>query len=329
MGLNLKEAASLIRSSETVAFPTETVYGLGADATSEVAISKIFNLKNRPYSNPLIIHVANIEQAEKFAHITMEVELLFKSFSPGPLSVVTSLKDHNYIARQATAGLDTVAIRIPKNKIALELIKLSGVPIAAPSANLSGKISSTLSEHVRNYFGQDFPILENDEKHYEFYSGKSSYYDNVGLESTVIDVSQAPPTLLRHGSITRDMLESVLGMDIANIDENSENKIYKSPGMSYKHYSPSVPMRLNANYPNADEVFLSFGGLNPNETNCEYSLNLSPTEDLIEAARNLYSMLISLDIYASRYGKSCIAVSPIPNESIGIAINDRLNRAAK
>jgi L-threonylcarbamoyladenylate synthase len=305
---NIFKAAKIIKQGGVVAFPTETVYGLGADATNETACQKIYELKSRPANNPLIVHVASLEQAEKIAVFSPLAKKAAQAFWPGPISFVLPLKHEAKIARTVTAGLKTIAIRIPDNEIALSLIKEASVPIAAPSANPSGYISPTTCAHVKEHFSEKgIMILE----------GGASV---VGIESTIIDFSTASPMLLRQGFITAEDMESIINKEV---NYTLDNAILKAPGMMEKHYSPSVAVRLNALTIGPKEIGLGYSSIN-----FERGENLSKNGNLIEAASNLYSMLRTLDKLALQEGYDTIAVAPIPFSRIGVAINDRLKRAA-
>lgn len=296
----IKKASLLIQSGELVAFPTETVYGIGADATNDKACCNIYSLKGRPSSNPLIVHVDSIEQAMSIA-VFNEISLaLVEKFWPGPLTLVLPLRPDNNIAKTVTAGLSTIAIRMPSDNTALSLIKMSRTPIAAPSANPSGYVSATAEFHVKRHFPNLF-VLPSDNT-------------GCGLESTIIDMSLDKYSVLRYGFITPESLSSALGVNV----EFKSNSVIKAPGMMYKHYSPQASVRRDAININEGENGIGFGDVNLG------ALNLSPSGDLTEAAANLYRMLIILD----DMGANVIAVAPIPNVGIGLAINDRLKRAA-
>lgn len=284
----IEKAKELLLLGEVVAIPTETVYGLAADATNNEAIARVYDLKGRPSFNPLIIHVASLEQAESIAVFNDKARALAKEYWPGGLTMVLPKKDINF-ASLATAGLDSVAIRVPAHPVARELIKKSELYIAAPSANLSGRLSPTSAAHVAS----DFPKL------HVVDGGECE----VGLESTVIGFDGGDIILLRPGVL---QIEGAL--------EKSMDKIL-SPGMLLKHYSPKNPIRMNVESASKSEVFLGFADI-------DGDLNLSASGDLIEAAANLFSMLHELD----KAGKP-IVVAPVTNEGIGKAINDRLNRA--
>ncbi|MCC8483633.1 MAG: threonylcarbamoyl-AMP synthase [Rickettsia endosymbiont of Labidopullus appendiculatus] len=310
----LRQAAKFIKSGNIVAFPTETVYGLGADASNEQACQKIFKVKKRPSINPLIVHVATMSQAKTIGEFNADALKLSEVFWPGPLSIVVPLKSGANIAKSVLAGLTTVALRIPSHNIALELIRKSGTPIAAPSANPSGYISATTLDHVKEHFSgeKDVFILEDN---------SSDYKCQYGIESTIVDSTTNNLTILRDGFITLEVLEKVLGK---KIDKAPSLIQIKAPGMMNKHYSPKVKMRLNAESLEANEVGLNFAN---SKLEGNFSLNLSLTGDLIIAASNLFASLRILDNYAELNGLA-IAVASIPEIGIGVAINDRLKRAA-
>ena len=303
----ISEAARLIRDGELVAFPTETVYGLGADATSERAVAKIFEAKGRPHFNPLISHVLDSTEAQRFVQWNDTAEKLAARFWPGPLTLVLPRGTNSPIALLATAGLDTVAIRAPAHPIAQALIHASGRPIAAPSANRSGAVSPTTVAHVAQSLGDRVSLILD--------GGPCT----VGLESTVLDLTTATPTLLRPGGATREEIEAVIGPISLSDAIPSGDAAHKSPGQLASHYAPSRPVRLEAMKAEAGEALLGFG---PNAA--EATLNLSPTGDLAEAAANLFAHLRALD----SPGVTRIAVMPIPQTGLGLAINDRLRRAA-
>ncbi len=296
----LTKAISLINSGDIVAFPTETVYGLGADATNEQACKKIYELKSRPGNNPIIVHVATIEHAREIGEFSETAEIIAENFWPGPLTIVVPLKPKSGLCTTVSAGLNTVGIRIPANEIALELIKKSGKPIAAPSANISNYVSPTEAAHVRDAFGDNVYVID---------GGKATY----GLESTIIDVSGPHQKLLRYGFITPDTISKVIRQEVI-IDKSEE---ILAPGMMKRHYSPRTKLRLNATTLNLGELGLGFGEVEFGK------YNLSKSGDLAEAASNFYSMLRLLDNKSA----NSIAVAPIPNIGIGLAINDKLERA--
>ncbi|MCC8467591.1 MAG: threonylcarbamoyl-AMP synthase [Rickettsia endosymbiont of Eriopis connexa] len=310
----INKAVQFIKFGKVVVFPTETVYGIGADATNNEACLKIFQFKNRPAINPLIVHVSCIEQAKEIGEFNDLATTIAEKFWPGPLSIVVPLKETGSIAPSVTAGLNTIAIRIPSYPLALELIRQSGKPIAAPSANPSNYISPTNNEHVIKHFSDNQEI---------FILAPEIYQSEYGLESTIIDTTTATPTILREGFITAEILEELLGVKILKASDTSE---VKAPGMLAKHYSPKVPVRLNAINLEDKEIGLNFS--NSNLTG-KFSLNLSAKGNLIEAAANLYAYLRILDDYAASHDVNDIAVAPIPQTNIGAAINDRLKHAAK
>jgi len=293
----ITKAAHLLSSGNIVAFPTETVYGLGADATSDEACAKIYQLKGRASNNPLIVHVPSIEEAREIAVFNQQAETLATKFWPGPLTFVLPLKRDAKISKIVTAGLNTIAIRIPSHEIALELIRATGKPIAAPSANPSGYVSPTTTNHVLSNF-PDLYVIE----------GSNSEY---GLESTIIDLT-GKPTILRYGFITPESLSKALCEEVVY---NHGYEYIKAPGMMAKHYSPRAHVRLNATELQDGEMGIGFGEI-------DFDLNLSKAGDLVEAAANLFDMLQKLDKQTK-----AIAIGPIPDKGIGLAINDRLRRA--
>ncbi len=305
----MSEAARLLRQGCLVAFPTETVYGLGGDATNDNAVARIYEAKGRPQFNPLIIHVAAKGEAENLVVWNDTAEVLARRFWPGPLTLVLPRRQDCAVSLLATAGLDSVAVRIPAHPVAHDLIKAAGCPVAAPSANAFGKLSPTTPEHVLESLGDKVDMILD--------GGKA----RVGVESTVIDLTLSQPSILRPGGITREMLEEAVGpvgVGVLSVVENP-----KSPGMLSSHYAPNASLRLNVREAFDDEGFLCFG----DDSACKggkISLNLSSSGDVCEAASNLFVMLRQLD--AS--GVQRIAVMPIPDMGLGAAINDRLIRAA-
>ncbi|WP_395820503.1 L-threonylcarbamoyladenylate synthase [Devosia sp.] len=291
--------AARLRAGEVVAFPTETVYGLGADATNSDAVLKIYETKGRPRFNPLIVHVADLAMAETLVELSALAKKL-AVFWPGPLTLVLPQKPGAGLSDIVTAGLDTVGIRIPAHPLALKLIQATGRPLAAPSANPSGKLSSTTAEQVIRGFAGRVPVLD---------GGPCA----AGVESTILAVTGHTVTQLRAGALPREDIEAVLGHPIAVAKAGAA---IAAPGMLASHYAPNAALRLNAETFAPDEASLGFG---PGS----FTLNLSLAGDLHEAARNLFSMLHQLD---SSYFR--IAVSPIPQTGLGEAINDRLQRAA-
>jgi len=307
---SVAEAARLLRAGQLVAFPTETVYGLGGDATNERAVAAIFEAKGRPEFNPLISHVLGSDEAKRFVRWNDTADRLAARFWPGPLTLVLPRSEGSRISLLATAGLDTVAIRAPSHPVAQALIRAAGLPIAAPSANRSGAISPTRAEHVAESLGERVPLI---------LDGGPCL---VGVESTVLDLTGATPTLLRPGGATREAIETVIGTIAVSDAIPSGDSARKSPGQLESHYAPARPVRLEASTVGADEGLLAFGANAPQGAMLTY--NLSPTGDLGEAAANLFAQMRLLD----RPGIGRIAVMPIPQTGLGLAINDRLRRAA-
>lgn len=306
----LQLAAKALRQDQVVAFPTETVYGLGASALSFDACQKIYDLKSRPSFNPLIVHVASLESARligDFADIAIK---LAKKFWPGPLTIVVKLKKSAKIAPNVTAGLDTIAIRMPAHLTANKLLQLVDIPIAAPSANISGYVTSTSAHHVLSDFAdKNLHVLSSDESN-----------QHCGLESTIIDTTEKL-TILRSGVILPADIQEACGIwpDVYCKSTSSP----KSPGMLVAHYSPTSRLRLNVDKLKNDEVGLDFN----NQLTSDFIL--SNSGNLNEAAFNLYTLLREADRYALAKGLGGIAVAKIPHLGIGIAINDRLIRAAR
>ena len=299
----IKKAVELLKKGDLVAFPTETVYGLGADATNDKATAAIYEKKGRPSFNPLIAHVTGFEMALQYVEINDLAKKLMDTFWPGPLTLVLPRRKDCRVSLLASAGLDTLAVRCPKNKIALDLITAFGKPIVAPSANKSGRISPTTAGHIIDDYGADAPFILD--------GGPCS----VGVESTVLLCTGEKPAVLRYGGLAIEEIERVIGSVIR--PEKDENAPH-SPGQLKSHYAPHLPLRMNALEALEGEALLGFGHA-PDAV-----LNLSESEDLTEAAANLFSMMHQLD--NPRY--IGIAVMPIPMRGLGLAINDRLKRAA-
>ncbi|MGH1464392.1 MAG: L-threonylcarbamoyladenylate synthase [Cognatishimia sp.] len=296
-----QNATAFWRDGGLVAFPTETVYGLGADARNDLAVAKIFEAKGRPHFNPLIVHVASAQIAQRYVQWSEEADRLAATFWPGPLTLVLPIKPQAGLSHLVTAGLTTLAIRVPAHPVAKSLLTLFDGPIAAPSANPSGKISPTEAAHVKaGLFGKIDAILD----------GGAC---DVGLESTIIGLTDTP-TLLRPGGLPLEALEAALGN--ALIQHGNDDPV-TAPGQMTSHYAPATGVRLNVITPQKHEVFLGFGSV-------ECDLNLSQAGDLREAAANLFQYLHRLDAMQAEG----IAVSPIPETGLGLAINDRLKRAA-
>jgi len=298
-------AAALLRAGRLIAFPTETVYGLGGDATNERAVAEIFAAKGRPSFNPLIVHVPGLAEAEAFAVFDDRARRAAGRLWPGPLTLVLRRRDDSRLSLLASAGLDTVAIRVPRHQVAQALLRETGRPIAAPSANRSGRVSPTEAAHVAEELGDRVALILD--------GGRTP----VGLESTVLDLSVEAAVLLRPGGVTLEQLTELLG-PIA-MPTAAEPK---SPGMLPSHYAPSLPLRLEAIEAHSGEALLAFG---PDALpGFGEVLWLSRSGDLAEAAANLFAMLRRLD----RPTFTGIAVMPIPEHGLGRAINDRLRRAA-
>jgi len=304
----IESAAALIESGELIGFPTETVYGLGGDATNDEAIASIFATKRRPSFNPLIVHVSDIQMAQSLGVIEGESEALARAFWPGALTLVVPRTAESRASLLVSAGLDTIALRHPSHPVAQDLITRAGRPIAAPSANLSGTVSPTTAQHVYESLGRAIPLILD--------GGPC----RIGIESTVVMSDHAGVNLLRPGGVPLKAIEDVLGYNLGEELAKSERPL--SPGQLDRHYAPSHAIRLNVNDPLRGEVLLAFGPKPP--TACKTVRNLSAEGDLKEAAANLFAMLRELDQVESEG----IAVMPIPEADLGIAINDRLRRAA-
>lgn len=297
------EAARLLRAGALVAFPTETVYGLGADATDEVAIARIFEAKQRPHFNPLISHVPSADAAFALGEVTPAADRVAAACWPGPLTLVLRRRPGCPVALLATAGLDTVALRVPGSADARALLAEVGRPVAAPSANRSGRVSPTTAFHVAEELGAKVALILD--------GGPCP----VGIESTVLDLSTERPRLLRPGAVTREQLEALLGP----VGRPAADAPVSAPGMLASHYAPVAPVRLWATDRRSGEAFLDFGATRPGA-----DLDLSPSGDLVEAASRLFAALRALD----GADVAAIAVAPIPEVGLGVAINDRLRRAA-
>jgi L-threonylcarbamoyladenylate synthase len=301
-------AGEFIRSGHLVAIPTETVYGLGADATNGEAVARIFAAKGRPHFNPLIVHVADLAEAEKLGQFFDNARRLAARFWPGPLTLVVPRKPNSGISELVSAGLASVAIRVPDNEIAQAVLKAAQRPIAAPSANRSGHVSATRAEHVADDLGLQVAMI---------LDGGATVH---GLESTVIDATGPELVLLRPGSVTIEALEAAVQTTIRR--RSTPTATPNSPGQLESHYAPRAALRLNAKHVAENEALLAFGPNAP--PHAGHAMNLSPSGDLVEAAARLFAALRALDAT----GASTIAVMPIPHEGLGEAINDRLKRAA-
>jgi L-threonylcarbamoyladenylate synthase len=304
----IRTAADLLREGGLVAFPTETVYGLGADATNGRAVAAIFAAKGRPRFNPLIVHVAGIAQAQEHALFTPLAHRLAAAFWPGPLTLVLERRAQTSLSDLVSAGLETVAIRVPDHPIAQALLAAVERPLAAPSANRSGRLSPTRAEHVEADLGDAAALILD--------GGPTAH----GLESTVIDARGEAPVLLRSGAVTAETIEDVLGASLLRRMPAGAQPV--APGQLASHYAPRAMLRLGATDVKEGEALLAFGPDTPPTSGP--MINLSATGDLIEAAANLFAALRALD----ETGAKTIAVMPIPQRGLGEAINDRLRRAA-
>ena len=300
----IAEGARILRAGGLVAFPTETVYGLGANALADRAVAEIFAVKERPRFNPLIVHVARREDAEALVAFDGRARKLTEKFWPGALTLVLPRAKDCPVSLLASAGLDTLAVRVPSHKIARALLDAARVPIAAPSANRSGEVSPTTAGHVAESLGDRVQLILD--------GGPCT----LGLESTIVGLFEKTPLLLRPGAIAREDVEAVIGP----LGSGAEGAA-RAPGMLESHYAPAKPLRLNARDVRAGEALLAFG---PYVPQARITHNLSARGDLTEAAANFFAMLRALD----RSEAGVIAVMPIPETGLGEAINDRLRRAA-
>ncbi|MBL8789254.1 MAG: threonylcarbamoyl-AMP synthase [Rhizobiales bacterium] len=298
---DIAHAAAVLRQGGLVAFPTETVYGLGADACNDTAVAQVFAAKGRPQFNPLIAHVADLAAAEKLGQFPPLARKLAQAFWPGPLTLVVERTADCPVSRLASAGLTSLALRVPSHPVAIALLHAFGGPIVAPSANASGRISPTTAAHVRASLGSGVAMILD--------GGPSK----VGVESTVVSFLDDVPRLLRPGGLSREQIETCLGVPLASATAGPLH----APGQLESHYAPRATLRLNAIAPEAGETYLGFGG------NAHGPHTLSARGDLIEAAANLFGKLHEIDATAK-----AIAVAPIPESGLGEAINDRLRRAA-
>lgn len=306
----IRRAAELLGRGELVAFPTETVYGLGGDARSDKAVAAIYAAKGRPSFNPLIAHVSDLAGAERIAEFSPLARALAEKFWPGPLTLVLPLRKDAGISELMTAGLDTIAVRMPAHPVARLLLAQFGGPVAAPSANPSGKVSPTSANHVaEGLAGRIAAILD---------GGPC----RVGLESTILSLD--PPSLLRPGGLAREEIEAVLGKPLVTGGAGGANATRpNAPGQLSSHYAPGAAVRLNATARAGNEVWIGFG---PAMAGAD--LNLSLSGDLTEAATRLFGALRAADSIARERGVDRIAVAPVPETGLGLAINDRLRRAA-
>jgi L-threonylcarbamoyladenylate synthase len=302
----IAEAASILRHGGLVAFPTETVYGLAADATSDAAVARIYAAKARPKFNPLIAHITSLGAAREQGIFPADALRLAEAFWPGPLTLVVPLAPGATICAAARAGLQSIGLRVPAHPVALAVISAAERPLAAPSANRSGRVSPVTAAHVARDFAGEIDLVLN--------GGRCP----VGLESTIIQCLEEPPRLLRPGGIARTDIETVLGHALGG---SLGSGPVRSPGMLQSHYAPRAKLRLEATTRAEGEAGLDFGGIFGSNKNV---LDLSPRQDLAEAAANFFSFLHELDAREP----ACIAVASIPCEGLGEAINDRLTRAA-
>lgn len=301
---DIRRAADILRAGGLVVFPTETVYGLGCDASNPKGVAKVFEAKGRPRFNPLIAHIRDIPEAERHAHLHSKAHILARAFWPGPLTLVATRRADSTVAELACAGLATIALRAPAHPVARALLEAFGGPIAAPSANLSGHVSATTAQHAIDDLGDAVDLVLD--------GGPCT----LGLESTIVAVDElGAAMLLRPGAIAREAIEASIGM----LSDPVRNGAVAAPGMLESHYAPRTPLRLNAQSPHEGEVYLAFGSDAPPS-----GLSLSTRGDLVEAAANLYAHLRALDAL----GAAGIAVAPIPKQGLGEAIYDRLVRAA-
>jgi L-threonylcarbamoyladenylate synthase len=303
----IKKAAAILLDGGLVAMPTETVYGLAADATNDFAVARIYEAKGRPAFNPLIVHVTGLAMAGRYASVPRLAERLAIAFWPGPLTLVLPRRSDSGLSHLATAGLETVGLRAPAHSIAQALLAATGRGLAAPSANPSGSVSPTTAAHVREGLGEKVSLILD--------GGPCT----VGIESTILKIEGAHATLLRPGGIAREAIERITGP----LERAASTKI-EAPGMMQGHYAPRAALRLNAAAPRANEVFLAFGAAGDHP----YTLNLSPAGDVVEAAANLFAYLRALDALCARERLEGIAAAPVPEAGLGEAINDRLRRAA-
>jgi L-threonylcarbamoyladenylate synthase len=302
-------AVAALHAGELVALPTETVYGLAADAANGTAVARIFAAKGRPRFNPLICHAAGVAMARRYGVPDTRAERLAQEFWPGPLTLVVPLQPDAPVHPLVTAGLQTVAVRVPRGP-AREIIAAFGGPLAAPSGNRSGRMSPTRAEHVIEQLGESVAVVLD--------AGPCE----VGLESTIVDLASDTPRLLRPGGIAAEDIEAVLGTKLARVSEGDR---IAAPGMLASHYAPRLPLRMNAMSVAPGEALLAFGNASiKGQDRAAAALNLSPSSNLVEASANLFAFLHELD----RSGASAIAAAPIPEHGLGEAINDRLKRAS-
>ncbi|HEY7245936.1 MAG TPA: L-threonylcarbamoyladenylate synthase [Xanthobacteraceae bacterium] len=305
-------AARALARGGLVAFPTETVYGLGCDACNGAAVARLYEAKGRPSFNPLIAHVADVAAARRLAKFDASAERLAQTFWPGPLTLVLRKREDCSVAELATAGLDTIAVRVPSHPVAREILMAFGRPVVAPSANRSGHVSPTTAQHVAADLRGRIDLIVD--------GGPAP----MGLESTIIACLDVP-ALLRPGALSRAAVEQIVPLRDAAATPAGEGEVPLAPGHLASHYAPRARLRLTAEWVNPGEALLAFGPAQIEGAGQAVAMrNLSPGADLIEAAANLFSHLRTLDASAA----SCIAVMPVPQLGLGEAINDRLRRAA-
>jgi L-threonylcarbamoyladenylate synthase len=302
---NLKKAKKNIDNNNIIGIPTETVYGLAGNAYSEKSVKKIFSLKKRPTFNPLIVHYKNIHDLKKDAIFNKYFIKLYKAFCPGPITFILNKKISSKISKLASAGKKTIAVRVPQHIVARNLLKILKIPLAAPSANVSSRLSPTCSSDVADEFGNKIKFI---------LDGGAC---KIGLESTIIDLTNKP-TILRQGAITVDEIQKILKIKIII---KKKTKSINAPGQLNWHYYPGIPVFINKMLPRKGGAFIAFGKNYKDAKNC---FNLSKDSDLKEAANNLYRTMRKI----KKKGYSSIAVCKIPNYGLGCAINERLKKAS-
>ena len=303
---NIKKAKGYLDKNHCIAVPTETVYGLAGNAFSDISVKKIFKLKKRPTSNPLIVHYYDINKLKKDCYITNDFTKLYNKFSPGPITFILKLKKNSKISRLVTNKQNSLAVRFPKHTLFRELLKQLDYPLAAPSANISTRLSSVQASDVNEEFGSKIKYILN--------GGRCQ----IGLESTIINLLEKP-TILRFGGLDVSKIEKILKKKVL-IKNNSKKKI--APGQFPLHYFPGIPLRIYAKKPKKDEAFVL---IKKRKTKFKNYYYLSKNNDLQQSAKNLYSLLRKI----KKDGYKMIAVEKIQNKGIGKTINDRLNRASK
>ena len=303
---NIKKAKKYLNKNYCIGVPTETVYGLAANAYVDSAVKKIFNLKKRPKNNPLIVHYLDIDSVKRDCLINDNFVKLYKKFSPGPITYILKLKKDSKISKYVTNNEKNLAVRFPKHTLFKNLLKQLNYPLAAPSANIATKVSAVKVKDVKEEFGNKIKYILD--------GGTCA----IGIESTIINLT-GKPTILRLGGLDPSKIDRVLGFKI-NVNINPKNKT--APGQSHLHYSPGIPLRMNVTKPKNDEAFILIKKRINKSNNCYY---LSTKGNLREAAKNLYSCLRKI----KNKGYKSIAVEKIPNKRMGRTINDRLNRASK